>query len=104
MTAPASSPGLCPRCSGPLVVDLHDEPGVSAFTGDLDTEVCMSCCADEAVRFAYANEVVPQHEWPIREGAHDHLHTYDALNEDLSPPEPHPTTPPPGGGLRGEEL
>lgn len=72
---------MCPRCTGPLIQDDEDEndPYVAPFAetpGGEDIAVCMECASDEAVRFAFSGEMVPPHEWPIREGAHDHLHTH----------------------------
>lgn len=62
----------CPRCEGfiPSLARAGEYPGATS-RADNETEICSACGADEALRIELSNELVPMHDWPIMNGAHE---------------------------------
>jgi hypothetical protein len=59
-----------------LAEDGYDTIGPSLID-PAGTPVCMDCRSDEAQRIAAGARDIPAAEWPIREGAHDYLASFE---------------------------
>ncbi|GLJ79014.1 Trm112 family protein [Microbacterium imperiale] len=70
----------CPRCLGPLDDELLEEPEEMrgpSYVDENDTLVCMDCRLDEAARMAAKARNIPLEEWPILDGPHDYILTFE---------------------------
>ena len=72
----------CPRCGGALVdPDIIDDEaqlvGTSYITEGDETLLCAECRMDELHRHTKDARYIPPSEWPMRDGAHDYLLTYE---------------------------